>query len=336
MQVVDDAAPHAAAPRSAAARFGGQLTVAQLPASGHVAVVADADSAVAPTVGQRARVYLELTKPGIVRMVLITAAAGFFMGSGLPLDVVLLLHTLFGIGLVASGACALNEYVERDADARMRRTAVRPIPSGRIEPRVALRFAVALCGLGLLHLIGFVGLATAAIVAATLASYVWVYTPLKRRTWMATLVGAVPGALPILAGAVAGSGRVTALGLALFGILFLWQMPHFYALAWLYRDDYARGGFRLLTIDDPLGARTGRQIVLFGLALFFVSLQPVLLGVSGVLYLLAALAFGGAFVALGVAMALQRDDRRAVRLFLGSVAYLPLLLLMMVVDRLIG
>jgi protoheme IX farnesyltransferase len=309
------------------------MTVAQLPV--RVDVNVDVDAA-GPTLGERIGVYLELTKPGIVRMVLITAAAGFFMASGVQLDVMLLLHTLLGIALVASGACALNEYVERDADARMQRTALRPIPSGRIAPRVALHFALAVSTLGLLHLLAFVGLPTALIVGVTLASYVFVYTPLKRRTWTATLVGAVPGALPILAGSVAASGRVTAVGVALFGILFLWQMPHFYALAWLYRDDYARGGFRLLTIDDPTGARTARQIVLFGVSLFAVSLLPVILGLSGGLYLAAAIVLGGVFVALGIAMAVRRDERRAVRLFLGSVAYLPLLLLMMVVDRLLG
>jgi protoheme IX farnesyltransferase len=296
----------------------------------------DAHVAYPATAGERIRAYVELTKPGIVRMVLITAAAGFFMSSGLPFDILLLLHTLFGVGLVASGACALNEYVERDADARMRRTAQRPIPSGRIGPRVALRFAVAVSVLGLLHLFAFVGAATALLVAITLASYVFVYTPLKRRTWIATPVGAIPGALPILAGSVAASGRVTAEGVALFAILFLWQMPHFYALAWLYRDDYARGGFRLLTLADPSGARTARQIVLFGLALFVASLLPVMLGLSGGLYLAAAIVLGGVFVVLGVAMAVHRDERRAVRLFLGSVAYLPLLLLLMVVDRLLG
>jgi heme o synthase len=312
------------------------MTVAQLPASRPVTVAADLDVADAPTLGQRIGVYVELTKPGIVRMVLITAAAGFVMGSGLTLDVLLLLNTLLGIALVASGACALNEYVERGADARMQRTALRPIPSGRIAPRVALRFSVALCVLGLLHLIAFAGTMTALIVGVTLASYILVYTPLKRRTWLATPVGAVPGALPILAGSVAASGRVTAAGLALFGILFLWQMPHFYSLAWLYREDYARGGFRLLTADDPAGVRTGRQIVLFGCALFVMSLLPALLGPSGTVYLAAAIVLGAAFVVLGIAMAVRRDDRRAVRLFLGSVAYLPLLLFMMVVDRLIG
>jgi protoheme IX farnesyltransferase len=312
------------------------LTVAHLSASRRVSAAADVDVVAAPSLAQRIGVYVELTKPGIVRMVLITAAAGFFMGAGVTLDVLLLLHTLLGMGLVASGACALNEYVERVADARMQRTAQRPIPSGRMAPRVALRFAVALSALGLLHLVVFVGAPTALIVALTLASYIFVYTPLKRRTWVATLVGAVPGALPILAGSVAATGRVTAAGLALFGILFLWQMPHFYSLAWLYRDDYARGGFRMLTVDDPTGARTGRQIVLFGCALFLVSLLPALLGPSGAVYLAAAIVLGGVFVVLGIAMAVRRDDRRAARLFLGSVAYLPLLLLMMVVDRLIG
>jgi protoheme IX farnesyltransferase len=269
-------------------------------------------------------------------MVLISAAAGFFMASGLPLDIMLLLHTLAGMGLVASGACALNEYVEREADARMNRTVSRPIPSGRMSPLVALRFSLAISFLGVLHLYMFVGALTAALVALTHASYVFIYTPLKRRTWLATLVGAVPGALPILAGSVAASGRITAPGIALFGILFLWQMPHFYALAWLYREDYARGGFRMITTEDPTGVRTGRQIILFGVALLLVSVTPVLLGVSGALYLATAIMLGAAFLVLGIAMAIRRDERRAVRLFLASVAYLPILLVMMVVDRVLG
>jgi heme o synthase len=162
-----------------------------------------------------------------------------------------------------------------------------------------------------------------------------VYTPMKRHTWTATLVGAVPGALPILAGWTAGGGAVDPAGISLFGILFFWQMPHFYALAWIYRADYARGGFRMLTTLDAGGARTGRQIVCFGLALLVASVLPALLGISGRLYLAAALVLGTAFLALGVAMAVRRDDRRAMRLFLGSVAYLPLLLITMVIDRLI-
>jgi heme o synthase len=279
--------------------------------------------------------YIELTKPGIVRMVLITAGAGFFLAAGTGLSVVVLLHTLIGMGLVASGSCGLNEYVEHEADARMNRTSDRPIPSGRIAPRDALYFSSALSVLGLVHLVAFVNVLTAFLVALTLVSYIFVYTPLKRRTWLATLVGAVPGALPILAGWTAAGAGLTAPGFALFAILFLWQMPHFYALAWMYRDDYTRGGFHMITRFDATGERTGRQIVLFGGLLLAASVLPTVLGLAGMLYLLAALVLGGAFLALGIAMAVHRDDRRALRLFLGSVTYLPLLLIIMVVDRLL-
>jgi heme o synthase len=292
-------------------------------------------AAEAVTFGQRVGAFVELTKPGIVRMVLVTSATGFFMASALghPIDFVLLLHALLGIGLAASGACGLNEYAEWQADARMRRTAGRPVPSGRMKPRTALHFSTALAVLGLAHLQLFVNALTAALVALTIVTYVLIYTPLKRLTWTATLVGAVPGALPILAGWTAGGGGISAPGLALFAILFVWQMPHFYALAWIYRGDYARGGFRMLTIDDPAGSRTALHIVLFGTILIPVSMLPTLLGLTGPLYLAVALVLGMAFLGLGVAMAMERDDRRAMRLFLGSVAYLPLLLLAMVVDR---
>jgi heme o synthase len=305
--------------------------------------VADAATRTIPVdrdAGLRAQIgaFIELTKPGIVRMVLVTAGAGFFMASasGHPLDFLLLVHALFGIGLAAAGACGLNEYAEWEADGLMHRTADRPVPSLRMRPRTALVYSGTLVMFGLLHLQLFVGSVTAALVALTVVTDVRIYTPLKRRTWLATLVGAVPGALPILAGWTAGGGGMTAPGFALFGILFLWQMPHFYALAWVYRADYARGGFRMLTTMDPDGSRTARQILLFGVALIPVSLLPTWLGLTGGLYLSAALLLGLGFLMLGVAMALQRDDRRAMRLFLGSVAYLPLLLLTMVIDRLIG
>lgn len=287
---------------------------------------------------ERVAAFVELTKPGIVRMVVLTAGAGFLLAtaSGHPLDGVLLLHTLFGMALAASGACGLNEYVEWEADARMRRTAGRPVPSGRMRPRSALYFSSLLVAAGLLHLRIFVDPVTTALVALTVVSYVLIYTPLKRRTWLATLVGAVPGALPILAGWTAGGGGMRAPGFTLFAILFLWQMPHFYALAWLYREDYRRGGFRMLSTLDPDGARTARQILLFMLALLPVSILPTVLGLTGAIYTTAALALGAAFLGLGAAMALRRDDRRALRLFLGSVAYLPLLLLVMVLDSLFG
>ncbi|CAN5770134.1 heme o synthase [soil metagenome] len=296
-----------------------------------------ASSVPQPTFGARIGAYVELTKPGIVRMVLITAGTGFFMASALghPLDMLLLLHTLFGIGLAASGACGLNEYAEWEADGRMRRTADRPVPSGRLAPRHALHFSMLLVILGLAHLQIFVSALTMSLVALTVVTYVLVYTPLKRHTWTATLVGAVPGALPILAGWTAGGGGISAPGLALFAILFIWQMPHFYALAWIYRADYERGGFRMLTTLDPDGSRTGRQILFFGTLLIPVSALPTVLGLTGPIYLAAAIILGLAFLALGVAMATQRNDRRAMRLFLGSVAYLPLLLIVMVVDRLL-
>jgi heme o synthase len=308
--------------------------------------VATTDSAVtladaaAPPLSLPARIgaYIELTKPGIVRMVLVTAGAGFFMATttGHAIDFVLLFHALLGIGLAASGACGLNEYVEWEIDARMRRTATRPVPSLRMSPKAALYFSSALVGLGLMHLQLFVSSVTAALVALTVVSYIFIYTPLKRRSWTATLVGAVPGALPILAGWSAGGGGMSAPGFALFAILFLWQMPHFYALAWIYRDDYARGGFRMLTVEDPSGTRTARQIVLFTLLLLAASTLPTSLGLTGTVYLVSALLLGILFFSAGLAMAVQRDNRAAMRLFFASIAYLPLLLLMMVVDRLIG
>jgi heme o synthase len=290
------------------------------------------------SLSQRAAAYIELTKPGIVRMVLITAGAGFFLASttGHPLDFVLLLNALLGIGLAASGACGLNEYVEWEADALMRRTAGRPVPSSRMTPRTALYFSSVLVLLGLMHLQLFVDSVTTALVALTVVTYVFIYTPLKRRSWTATLVGAVPGALPILAGWTAGGGGMTAPGFALFAILFLWQMPHFYALAWIYRDDYRRGGFRMLTLMDPTGRRTGRQTVFFAGLLLLASVLPTVLGLTGSLYLASAILLGVAFLTLGITMARRRDDRHAMRLFLGSVAYLPLLLLTMVIDRIIG
>ena len=209
---------------------------------------------VRPGLATRVRAFTELTKPGITRMVVLTAAAGFYLASAGPLDVALFLHTLVGTALVASAAGALNQWVERDADGRMRRTARRPLPSGRVSITEALIFAGAIASIGLAQLLSFVNATTALIVALSLVSYVFVYTPLKRRTWLATVVGAVPGALPILAGWAGAGTPLDARAWALFGILFLWQMPHFYALAWVYRDDYVRGGFRMLTAFDPSAA----------------------------------------------------------------------------------
>jgi protoheme IX farnesyltransferase len=288
---------------------------------------------VRPGLATRVRAFTELTKPGITRMVVLTAAAGFYLASAGPLDVALFLHTLVGTALVASAAGALNQWVERDADGRMRRTARRPLPSGRVSITEALIFAGAIASIGLAQLLSFVNATTALIVALSLVSYVFVYTPLKRRTWLATVVGAVPGALPILAGWAGAGTPLDARAWALFGILFLWQMPHFYALAWVYRDDYVRGGFRMLTAFDPSGSRTVRQVLLYTAALLAVSVLPYTFGVAGNGYLWGALALGAAFLALGGALARERTDNRAWKLFFGSIVYLPALLVLLVIFK---
>jgi len=281
----------------------------------------------------RLRALWELTKPGITRMVLITTAAGFYLGSQGGIALGSLAHTLLGTGLVAGGTNALNQIWERDVDGRMRRTRGRPLPSGRISTTTALLFAVtiALAGIGYLAL--SVGPAPAVIVSLSLISYVFLYTPLKKRTTLATFVGAVPGALPILAGWAAASGALDAAAWALFWILFLWQVPHFLALAWIYRDEYREAGLANLTGVDPRGRRTGRQVVLASVALLIVSALPTELGVTGSLYLIAALALGVGLLGFGLAMQRRCNERRAGRLFLATVAYLPLLILFMFIDK---
>ena len=285
--------------------------------------------------GTRARVadFLELTKPGITRMVLLTTGVGFYLGAAGGMDWLLLLHTLLGTGLAASGTNALNQVLERDADALMRRTRNRPLPAGRVGTRDAAVFAGAISLLGIGWLALLVGLLPALVVAATLVSYVAVYTPLKRVTNVSTLIGGVPGALPIVAGWTAAGGRLDAGALILFGILFLWQIPHFLALAYIYREDYARGGFVMLTLGDERGRRTARQALLYSLSLVPVTLLLTLAGVAGSLYYFGALVLGALFLAAAVPMVLQATERRAWRLFAASVAYLPALLLLMVLDR---
>jgi protoheme IX farnesyltransferase len=281
----------------------------------------------------RLRALVELTKPGITRLVVITTAAGFYLATNGSVNWLLFLNTLIGTGLVAGGSGALNQWLERDADSRMHRTQSRTIPSGRLSTRAALFFALGISVTGIIYTLLFVGLLPAAVVVTSLVTYLFVYTPLKRKTWLNTVIGAVPGALPILAGWTAAGGRIDAIGLSLFGILFLWQMPHFFALAWIFREDYLRGGFRMLTAFDETGRRTARQAVLFTLALLPVSLLPAVLGLSSGLYVAGAALLGTAYLALGVALLARRSAPRAWRLFFASVVYLPLLLLLMVLDK---
>ncbi len=280
-----------------------------------------------------AAAYLELTKPGVTRLVVLTAAAGFALGSRSPIDWGLLGHTLLGTALAAGGTNALNQYWERDLDARMRRTRGRPLPSRRLRPAEALAFAWGISLAGIAHLLWAVGARTALVVAVTLATYIFLYTPLKRRTSAALLVGAVPGALPVWVGWTAAGAPLDARAWALFGILFLWQLPHFLALGWMYRDDYRRAGFVVGGAADPDGRRTARHSLLSAAALVAVSLLLTPLGVSGTVYFAAALTLGAGIVACGASLLRESTPARARRLFLASVAYLPALLLVMVLDR---
>jgi protoheme IX farnesyltransferase len=274
-----------------------------------------------------------LTKPGITRLVVFTTAAGYLMAAGTETSLLRLFNTVLGAALASAGANALNMWWERDTDAAMRRTRMRPLPAGRLDPRAALTFAMVLSSWGLIHLAVFVGWATLALVATSLATYILVYTPLKRRTHHATLIGAVPGSLPTLAGWVAAGEPIGASALAITAIVFFWQMPHFYALAWVYRDDYARGGMRMLTVIDPRGSRLGLESFGYSVALLAVSVIPIGAGLIGWVYGIGAVLLGGAMVVLSARLWARRDDQRAWHLFFGSIAYLPVLLALMLADR---
>jgi protoheme IX farnesyltransferase len=277
--------------------------------------------------------YLALAKPRLNLLVLMTTWAGLYLASpsGVPADVVI--HTLLGTALVAGGAAALNQAWERQTDALMRRTRVRPLPAGRLTVGEGTWFGIALSTVGLAELAFGVNPISAAVAAATLISYVLVYTPLKRRTSLATLVGAVPGALPPVIGWAAATGDISLESLVLFGIVFFWQMPHFLAIAWMYRDDYARAGIPLLPVVEPDGRRTGRQALLYAAALWPLSLLPAVIGLAGPAYLTGATALGVLFIWLAGKFARDRSTSAARALFVFSITYLPLLLGALVMDR---
>ena len=282
----------------------------------------------------RAADFVALTKPRLNLLVLVTTLTGVYLASpeGVPLP--LLLHTLVGTALVAGGAAALNQVWERDTDRLMRRTSTRPLPSGRLGVGEGVWFGALLSIAGIADLAIAVNTLAAAVAALTLASYVFVYTPMKRRSSLSTLVGAVPGALPPVIGWVAVTGAVALPALVLFGIQFFWQMPHFLAIAWMHRDDYARAGIPLLPVTEPNGRRTGRQALLYAAALWPVSLMPAVVGLAGTPYSLLATALGFAFIAQAALFARQRSMITARRLFLMSITYLPLLWAALVIDRL--
>ena len=268
----------------------------------------------------------ELVKAQLTSLVLVTTLAGFYLGWAGHMDYRLLMHTLLGTVLVAAGAAALNQLIERGLDARMRRTRERPLPAGRMSAEFALGVGFAASAVGLIELAWAVNLLTACLAALTLGVYLFVYTPLKRRTTLNTLVGAVAGALPPMLGWTAATNSLDAGAWALFGILFCWQMPHFLAIAWRNREDYARGGFVMLPVVDPDGRRTGWQAVNYALLLLPVSLTPMLLGLTTPAFFFVALLLGVGFLTFAVRLLLNRSDRRARQLFLASIVYLPLLL----------
>jgi protoheme IX farnesyltransferase len=277
--------------------------------------------------------FLELAKARLTLLVLLTTLAGFYLGARGPLDWALLIHTLLGTGLLACGAAALNQWWEREHDARMARTADRPLPSGRLQPETALAFGGVCSVAGMAYLAFLVNPLTSLLGAATLVSYVFLYTPLKRVTWLNTTVGAVPGALPPLMGWAAARDNVAPEGWALFAILFFWQIPHFLAIAWMYRDEYAQAGFVMLPAVDPEGFRTGRQAVSHTLGLLTVSLLPFLFRLTGPVYAAGALVLGAGFVIAAWQFSARLTRARARRLFFASILYLPLLLGLMVFDK---
>jgi heme o synthase len=273
--------------------------------------------------------FFALTKPRITFLVLITTLVGFYMGSRQHLDFLLLLHTIIGTGLVASGASAFNQFFERDLDARMVRTRNRPLPGGRLLPNEALIFSSIISAAGVVYLMFFVNVLTGALGAATLTGYILIYTPLKTRTKICTLIGAFPGAAPPVMGWTAARGEVDAIALSLFAILFLWQMPHFFSIAWIFTEDYDRAGFSMHTC----GESTGRQIIFYCCALIPVSVLPTFFGLTGMIYLLGAILLGFTYLGYGFAVALFRSNTHAHRLLRVSVLYLPALLVLMMIDK---
>jgi heme o synthase len=274
-----------------------------------------------------------LAKPRLNLLVVVSAVAGYVMASGDTHDVWRLLFMIVGTGLVAGGASVFNQALEREPDALMQRTRLRPLPDGRLATREAWAFGIILTVVGLAMLAIGANLLSALVALATTASYALVYTPLKRRSSFSTVIGAIPGALPPVIGWAAALDELSQGAWVLFGIVFLWQLPHFLAIAWIYRDDYARAGFPMLPVIEPDGRSTARQVVIYSLALLPVSLAPAAIGMTGALYFAGALVLTLAFLGLAVRFALSRSIPDARRLFFGSIIYLPLLWMLMIANR---
>jgi heme o synthase len=278
-------------------------------------------------------VFSDLVKARLTTLVLLTTAVGFYIGEIGTINWFLFFNTLAATGFVAMGASALNQLLEREYDAKMRRTQDRPLPSGRMQPTTVAIFGGVSSVAGLIYLALAVNLLTSVIGAVTLVSYLFIYTPLKRVTWLNTAIGAIPGALPPLMGWTAARGELSGEGWALFAILFFWQLPHFFAIAWMYRDEYAKAGFKMLPGIDPDGQRTAHQAVSNTLALLAVSLCPFAFKMAGTIYLAGAIVLGAGFLFCAIQFSRQLTLAGARILFLASILYLPLLLAAMVFDK---
>jgi len=280
--------------------------------------------------------YWSLTKPEVNTLVVASTAAGFYLGWRGPISFLLLFHTLAGTLLIASGTATLNQWVEREADARMRRTANRPLPAGRLSPSEALWFGIVLSVVGGFYLALAVNVLASSLALLTLASYLLLYTPLKRKTPYCTLVGAFPGAMPPLIGWAAARGSLSLEAWILYALLFIWQFPHFLSIAWMYREDYARAGLLMLPTDDPQGRAAARQILVTSLALLPISLIPTWLGQMGMIYFLGALVLGVVMLYCGASTALVRSNALAKRLLMATVFYLPLVFGLMIADKILS
>lgn len=280
----------------------------------------------------RARDFVTLTKPRLNTLVLVTSVATYYLGGGVHWPWLRLVHMIVGTALVAGGASALNQYFERDTDRLMRRTRQRPLPDARMHPEDARWFGIGLSAVGITQLSLAVNPLTALVAAATLVSYVLLYTPLKTRTSLSTIVGAIPGALPAVIGWTAATNTLSIEAWVLFGIVFLWQMPHFLAIAWLFRDDYANAGIPLLPVIQPDGRTTAHQAVLYAAGLIPVSFLPTAVGLATVYYLVGALALGAILIVLSLEFATTRSEAAARRLFFGTIIYLPLLWAALLAD----
>ncbi len=286
------------------------------------------------TLANRATAYVALTKPDVSFLVLMTTGAGYYMGTRGPINWLHMIHTIFGTMLIAAGTSALNHFMERDTDRQMRRTAARPLPSGILQPGQALVFGIFMCIAGALYLSIVAGALASGLGVLTCLSYLFAYTPLKKRTVWATFIGAFPGAIPPMIGWAAAAGSLDMGAWLLFAILFFWQFPHFHAISWIYREDYARAGILMLPVVDREGKRTFRQIILYASGLVAVSLLPAILGLAGVIYFFGALVTCTGLVQVCLWAASNKANVRAKWLMHATVMHIPILLGLMIYDKL--